>query len=571
MQQKWWQEGIVYQIYPRSFNDSNGDGIGDLRGIINKLDYLQDLGIDIIWLCPVYESPNADNGYDISDYHAIMDEFGTMGDMLELIDAVHKRKMKIIMDLVVNHTSDEHPWFIKSRSSRNNEYRDYYIWRDGKEGDPPNNWGTFFGGSAWTYDEKTEQYYLHLFTEKQPDLNWENSRVRKEVYDIMHCWFKKGIDGFRMDVINMISKTKGMPDGKIKGNNSRYGDGTPYFVNGPRIHKYLQEMNREVLSKYDIMTVGETFMVSAELAKKYVDCERKELDMIFNFEIMTINHKDGSKWNKRDWKLTEIKEIIYEWYKNLKEEGWICNFLNNHDFPRSLSVFGDEGKYRIESAKMLATFIFTLPGTPYIYQGEEIGMTNIAYSNIEDYRDVETLNYYREMKEKGIPEEEIMEAIYRDSRDNARTPIQWDDSRNAGFTEGEPWIKVNPNYKEINIERARNNSDSIWNYYRNIIQIRKANPTLIYGDYIPLLPTSEKIFSYLRKDKNGTYLVILNFTGDKVKDIIKIAGINGYNWKLLANNYNLDNKNNNLVGNNVFEIKLAPYEARLYKLSAKNS
>ncbi len=563
MQQSWWKEGVVYQIYPRSFNDSNGDGIGDLRGIINKLDYLKRLGIDIIWLCPVYESPNADNGYDIKNYRAIMPEFGTMNDMYELINAVHERDMKLIMDLVVNHTSDEHPWFIKSRSSRNNEYRNYYIWKDGQNGNPPNNWGTFFGGSTWTYDEKTEQYYLHLFTENQPDLNWENPAVRKEVYDIISWWFERGIDGFRMDVINMISKTKDMPDGKMRAGR-KYGDGTPYFVNGPNIHQYLQEMNREVLSAYDIMTVGETFMVSAELAKKYVNCDRNELDMIFNFEIMTINHSEGNKWVKRDWKLTEIKDIVYDWYNNLKDKGWNCNFLNNHDFPRSLSVFGNQRKYRIESAKMLATLLFTLPGTPYMYQGEEIGMTNISFNNIEDYRDVETLNYYQEKIKDGVSREEIMSAIYRDSRDNARTPMQWDDSENAGFSEAEPWIKVNPNYKEINVAFSKEKSDSIWNFYHDIIEFRKNNKTLIYGNYIPVLPEDEEIFSYIRKDEDNTYFIILNFTENKVKRKIKIAEINHNNWQQIAGNYH-NNKENNIKGN-IFKFNLQPYEARLYKL-----
>lgn len=395
MKRKWWKEAVVYQIYTRSFKDSNGDGIGDLPGIIQKLDYIKNLGVYIIWLCPVYKSPNDDNGYDISDYQDIMDEFGTIKDMETLLVEVHQRNMKLIMDLVVNHTSDEHPWFIKSRSSRDNPYRDFYIWRKGKNGLPPNNWGSFFGGSAWEYDGTTDEFYLHLFSKKQPDLNWENPRVREEIYRMMKWWLDKGIDGFRIDMANIFSKVPDLPDGQIiKG--YKYGDGSPYYLNGPHIHEFLQEMNKKIFSKYDIMVVGETPGVSPQIATKYVDEDRDELNMIFQFEPMDIDRNPMIKWEYRGWKLPELKRIFTKWYEGLKEKGWNSLYMNNHDQPRMVSRFSDDKKYRIESAKMLATLLYTLPGTPYIYQGEEIGMTNVSFDNINDYRDIETLNFYRE-------------------------------------------------------------------------------------------------------------------------------------------------------------------------------
>lgn len=557
MERKWWKEGVVYQIYPRSFYDSNGDGIGDLQGIIRKLDYLKKLGVNIIWLSPVYSSPNDDNGYDISNYRQIMAEFGTMQDMERLIAEMHKRGMKIIMDLVVNHTSDEHPWFIESRSSRDNPYRDYYIWRKGKDDQPPNNWGSRFGGSAWEYDQTTGEYYLHLFSRKQPDLNWENPRVREEVYDMMRWWLDKGIDGFRMDVINMISKVKELPDGRIK-KREKYSKDDSYYINGPRVHEYLQEMNKRVLSHYDIMTVGETPGVTPEIARKYVDFDRNELNMLFHFELMEID-RQSTKWKPRKWRLTELKEIFTKWYEGLKEKGWNSLYMSNHDQPRMVSRFGDDRKYRVESAKMLATLLHTLPGTPYIYQGEEIGMTNVAFETIADYRDIETLNWYREKKKEGVPEEKIMAAIHRTSRDNARTPVQWDDSPNAGFTGGVPWIKVNPNYKEINVSRALKDPDSIFYYYRKLIKLRKENPVIVYGDYKLILAEDENIYAYLRRLENDSLLVILNFFTRPARFHLP-EDIEYGDKELLISNYPVE-KNEGIR-----EIPLRPYEARIYRL-----
>jgi len=558
MERKWWKEAVVYQIYPRSFKDSNGDGIGDLPGIIQKLDYLKNLGIDVIWLCPVYKSPNDDNGYDISDYQDIMNDFGTMEDMERLLAKIHEKDMKLIMDLVVNHTSDEHTWFIESRSSLDNPYRDFYIWRKGKNGSPPNNWGSVFGGSAWEYDKTTDEYYLHLFSKKQPDLNWENPRTREEIYKMMKWWLDKGIDGFRIDTVNLFSKIPDLPDGKIiEGYN--YGDGSPYFLNGPHIHEYLQEMNKKVLSKYDIMTVGETPGTPPQIAAKYVNRDRHELDMIFHFELMEIDHNPINKWKPKEWKLTELKKIFTKWYEGLKEKGWNSLFMNNHDQPRMVSRFGDDKKYRVKSAKMLTTLLYTLPGTPYLYQGEEIGMTNVAFDNIEDYRDIETLNFYREMTKKGFPKENIMEAVHRISRDNARTPMQWDDSPYAGFTTGMPWIKVNPNYPEINVARDLKDSNSIFYYYQKIIRLRKENSIMIYGNYQLILEEDEHIYSYLRIINKDRLLIILNFFSSQT--IFNLPeNIDYKDKKLLISNYDIKEDED------IKRIYLRPYEARLYKL-----
>jgi oligo-1,6-glucosidase len=558
MGQKWWKEAVVYQIYPRSFKDSNEDGIGDLPGIIQKLDYLEDLGINAIWLCPVYKSPNDDNGYDISNYQDIMNDFGTMKDMERLLAEIHRRDMKLIMDLVLNHTSDEHPWFIESRSSLDNPYRDFYIWKKGKNGLPPNNWGSVFGGSAWEYDESTQEYYLHLFSKKQPDLNWENPRVREDIYKMMKWWLNKGIDGFRMDTVNMFSKVPSLPDGKII-EGYKYGDGSPYFLNGPNIHKYLQEMNKKVLSKYDIMTVGETPGTTPQIAAKYVNRDRHELDMVFHFELMEIDHDPISKWKPKEWKLTELKKTFTKWHEGLKEKGWNSLFMNNHDQPRMVSRFGDDKKYRIESAKMLATLLHTLPGTLYVYQGEEIGMTNVAFDNIEDYRDIETLNFYREMTKKGLPKENIMEAIHRISRDNARTPMQWGDSPNAGFTTGAPWMKVNLNYPDINVARNLKDSNSIFYYYQKIIRLRKENLIMIYGDYQLILEGDEHIYSYLRTLNKDRLLIILNFFSNQT--IFNLPANTDYqDKKLLISNYDIEEDED------IKRIYLRPYEARVYKL-----
>ncbi|MCK4258296.1 MAG: alpha-glucosidase [Halanaerobiales bacterium] len=560
MEKQWWKEGVVYQIYPRSFYDSNGDGIGDLQGIIQKLDYLKDLGVNIIWLSPVYKSPNDDNGYDISDYCEIMDEFGTMEDMEQLIAEMHKRDLKLIMDLVINHTSDEHLWFVESRSSIDNPYRDYYIWRKGKDGNPPNNWGSWFGGSAWEYDSMTCEYYLHLFSKKQPDLNWENQKVRENVYSITKWWLDKGIDGFRMDVINLISKVPGLPDGH-QGEGDKYGNGDPFFINGPKVHDYLQEMNLKVLSKYDITTVGETPAITIENARKYVNTDRNELNMVFHFEHMGIDY-GSSKWEQREWKLTDLKEIFTKWYEGLKEKGWNSLYLNNHDQPRMVSRFGDDDKYRVDSAKMLATLLHTLPGTPYIYQGEEIGMTNVNFSTIDDYRDIESLNWYHKQVEDGFSEEDTIKALQRTSRDNARTPVQWNDESNAGFTTGQPWIKVCSNYKEINVAKKLGDPESVLNYYKKLLRLRKdsKNQVMIYGDLQLVLEDHQQIYSYLRELDGDQMLVILNFSREQVSFVHDLS----FEYEeLLLSNYSVAEPEK------LNHVELRPYEARVYRLKRK--
>lgn len=557
MQRNCWKEGVVYQIYPKSFKDSNGDGIGDLKGIIQKLDYLMELGVDILWLCPIYKSPNDDNGYDISDYRKVIEEFGTEHDFEELLKEMHQRGLKLLMDLVVNHTSDEHQWFIESKSSKENPYRDYYIWKDGKEGNPPNNWGSFFSGSAWKYDEESQQYFLHLFSTKQPDLNWENEKVRSEIYDMMKFWLDKGIDGFRMDVINLISKVPGFPQGE-KGEKDVYGNVFPYVANGPRVHEYLQEMNREVLSKYDIMTVGEAPGVDPETAKPYVNDDRNELNMLFQFELMGIDGGPGGKFDVKPWKLTTFKKIMLKWYEGLKEKGWNSLYLNNHDQPRMVSRFGNDKEYRVESAKMLATLLHTWQGTPYIYQGEEIGMTNVQFKDISEYKDIETLNMYKEKTEQGVPKDELLNGIYAIGRDNARTPVQWDASKNGGFSEGRPWISVNPNYEVINVENALKDKNSILYYYQKLIKLRKENEIIVYGDLKLLYEDDENIFSYIRTYKDEKLLVIINFfeaeAEFKITEEIKYKQA-----ELLISNYEVEN-------NKFSNIFLRPYEARVYIL-----
>ncbi|WP_026486609.1 glycoside hydrolase family 13 protein [Caldanaerobius polysaccharolyticus] len=555
MNKKWWKEAVVYQVYPRSFYDTNGDGIGDLRGIIQKLDYLKDLGVDVIWLNPVYKSPNADNGYDISDYYDIMDEFGTIADFDELLEEVHKRGMKLIMDLVVNHTSDEHRWFIESRSSKHSPYRDYYIWRPGKDGREPNNWVSIFSGPAWQYDEKTGEYYLHLFAVKQPDLNWENPRMRKEIYEMINWWLQKGIDGFRLDAINLISKAEGLPDDPDP-HGQRWA-GSKYYLNGPKVHDYLQEMYRETFSKYDIMTVGEISGVTPEIGRLYVDEGRKELNMIIHFELMDVDCGPGGKWDIVPWKLTDFKRIMYNWYITLKDRGWVALYLNNHDQPRMVSRFGDDGQYRVQSAKMLATLLHTWQGTPFIYQGEEIGMTNVAFDSIQDYRDVETLNWYNEMIKQGDNPERLMKVIHARSRDNARTPMQWNSGPNAGFTTGTPWIKVNPNYKEINVEDALKDPDSIFYYYKKLIELRKTHPSIVYGEINMILEDDENIFAYTRVLGDERLLVVLNFFENEVEFVLPDE-VEFKDYKLLLSNYPVEGDLKKAI--------LRPYETRVYRL-----
>ena len=512
MEKKWWKESVVYQIYPKSFKDSNGDGVGDIRGIIQKLDYLKELGVNVLWISPMLESPQDDNGYDISDYRRIYEEYGTMEDYEELLCEAHKRSIRILMDLVVNHTSDEHNWFIESRKSKDNPYRDYYIWKDPVNGKEPNNWGGAFGGSAWEYDPQTQMYYLHLFSKKQPDLNWENEKVRQEVYDMMKFWCEKGIDGFRMDVISMISKDQRFPDGEL--NNCLYGDFGPYCVHGPRVHEFLQEMNQKVLSKYDIMTVGETAGVTIEEAQKYAGDDRNELNMVFQFEHVESGCGDYGKWTTAKYDFKEFKNIMIKWQEELQGKAWNSLFLGNHDQPRSVSRFGNDNPvYRETSAKMLATCIHMMQGTPYVYQGEELGMTNIYFDKLEDYRDIESINYFKEFTESGLmTPEHMMKCLMLRSRDNARTPMQWDDSKQAGFTEGEPWIKVNPNYKKINAAQQLEDPDSVFHYYQKLIRLRKEKDIIVYGEFEPLYREDEQIFAYTRKQDQEKLLTVCNFS-----------------------------------------------------------
>ena len=512
MEKKWWKESVVYQIYPKSFKDSNGDGVGDIRGIIQKLDYLKELGVNVLGISPMLESPQDDNGYDISDYRRIYEEYGTMEDYEELLCEAHKRSIRILMDLVVNHTSDEHNWFIESRKSKDNPYRDYYIWKDPVNGKEPNNWGGAFGGSAWEYDPQTQMYYLHLFSKKQPDLNWENEKVRQEVYDMMKFWCEKGIDGFRMDVISMISKDQRFPDGEM--NNGLYGDFGPYCVHGPRVHEFLQEMNQKVLSKYDIMTVGETAGVTIEEAQKYAGDDRNELNMVFQFEHVESGCGDYGKWTTAKYDFKEFKNIMIKWQEELQGKAWNSLFLGNHDQPRSVSRFGNDNPvYRETSAKMLATCIHMMQGTPYVYQGEELGMTNIYFDKLEDYRDIESINYFKEFTESGLmTPEHMMKCLMLRSRDNARTPMQWDDSKQAGFTEGEPWIKVNPNYKKINAAQQLEDPDSVFHYYQKLIRLRKEKDIIVYGEFEPLYREDEQIFAYTRKQDQEKLLTVCNFS-----------------------------------------------------------
>ena len=513
----WWKESVVYQIYPRSFKDSNGDGIGDLRGIIEKLDYLRNLGVDVLWLSPIYKSPNDDNGYDISDYRDIMTEFGTMADFDELLKTAHEKGLKIMLDLVVNHTSDEHAWFVESRKSKDNPYRDYYIWRDPVDGGMPNRWQASFGGPVWELDGNTGMYYLHMFSKKQPDLNWDNEKVRDEVFDMMTWWLDKGIDGFRMDVINMISKAEGLPDGApIPG--TPYTDSNPAVMCGPHVHEYLREMNERVLSKYDIMTVGETPCVTVEDGRKFTAADRRELNMVFNFDHVDVENGSGSKWTDKRFKLKDLKDILARWQYGLEDEGWNSLYWNNHDQPRVVSRFGDDGAYRELSAKMLGTCLHMMKGTPYIYQGEELGMTNVRFDTIGQYEDIETLGAYKTCREiLGMSEEETMAAIHARSRDNARTPMQWDDSANGGFTAGTPWFAVNPNYTQINAASQVGADGSVYEYYRELIRLRHTMDVIVYGRFDLLLPDSDEVFAYTRTLGAEKLLVLCNFTGGDVK------------------------------------------------------
>lgn len=544
----WWKEAVIYQIYPRSFADSNSDGIGDLNGITAHLDYLETLGIDVIWLSPVYKSPNDDNGYDISDYRDIMDDFGTMGDFDRLLAEAHRHHIKIVMDLVVNHTSDEHAWFIESRSSKDNPHRDYYIWKEPKNGKEPNNWGSCFGGSAWELDERTGMYYLHCFSKKQPDLNWENPKVRDEVFDMMNWWCEKGIDGFRMDVISMISKDQSYPDGPVE--DGLYGSFGPYVCNGPRVHEFLQEMNNRVLSHYDLLTVGEAAGVTIDEAKKYANSDGTELGMVFQFEHVDLVKSPIGKWTDQKPQLTDFRRVMNKWQYELEGKAWNSLFLDNHDQPRVVSRFGNDSEaYRVISAKMLATCLHMMKGTPYIYQGEELGMTNVYFDKLEDYRDIESINAFHQYVDSGIVKaEDMMRYLKEISRDNARTPMQWDDSKNAGFTDGTPWINVNPNYKEINAKAAVADPNSVFHYYQELIKLRHTLPIIVYGKFQGLLDDSETIYAYERHLDGQVLTVACNFT-DQEQDCTLFDDLAG---EELISNYK-----EHKAG------KLQPYEARV--------
>ncbi|NMG75939.1 glycoside hydrolase family 13 protein [Aromatoleum diolicum] len=547
METKWWHDAVVYQIYPRSFCDANGDGIGDLAGIIGKLDYLQTLGINVIWLSPVFRSPMDDNGYDISDYCDIAPEFGTLAEMDTLIAEAARRDIRIVMDLVVNHTSDEHPWFVEAKKSEDNPYRDYYIWRAPQaDGSAPDTQRSYFGGSAWEFDAATGESYFHLFSKRQPDLNWANTKVQQEVHRMMNWWLDRGIGGFRMDVIDLIGKDV---DAGIT-------------TNAPRLHPLLREMNAATFGDRDVLTVGEAWSATPEIAKLYSDPLRHELSMVFQFEHITITHDPvEGKWKPRAFDLREFKKVITKWQTALADTGWNSLFWCNHDLPRAVSKYGDPGRYRVESAKMLATALHFLRGTPYVYQGEEIGMTNVRFESIDDYRDIESLNLYRERTAAGVSHAAMMEGIYANGRDNARTPMQWDASDNAGFSSGQPWLKVNPNYCEINAAAALADRDSIFHHYRRLIALRKAHPAIVHGDYRPLFEAHPQVFAYERRLGDERIVVINNFTAQPV-ELELPAGLRGIPGKCLVSNYTPCSE----LGN---DLVLQPYESFAIALDAR--
>lgn len=541
MIKKWWQKSVIYQIYPKSFFDSNGDGIGDLQGIIQKISYLKRLGVDVIWLCPVYQSPQEDNGYDISDYESIYPGFGTMDDMKKLIRICDREGIRIVMDLVVNHTSDEHKWFQEAKKSRENPYRDFYIWRKGKNGQLPNDLESNFGGSAWEYSEETDEYYLHFYSKKQPDLNWENEKLRQEIYRMMNRWLDLGIAGFRMDVIDLIGK---LPDEKIK-------------ENGPRLHEYLQEMNANTFGRRDAMTVGECWGATPEIARLYTAPERKELSMIFQFEQIQLDKKKGGqRWDLKELDLRDLKAVFSKWQYELEECGWNSLFWSNHDLPRIVSRWGNDREYRELSAKMLATLLHGMKGTPYIYQGEELGMTNAPFTSIEDFPDIETQNIYKERLRAGFSEEETMCAIRKKARDNARTPMQWNAEKNAGFTTGTSWYQVNPNYTEINAEDAMSREDSVFYYYQKLIRLRREHEIMAYGIYDLLLPEDEDLYIYTRTLENEKWLILCNFhEKERVITSMRMG-------RVILSNYADTPQLEELC-------LLRPYEAVIYQISGK--
>ena len=551
----WWKKSVVYQVYPKSFKDSNGDGIGDLNGLKEKLPYLEKLGIDVIWLNPIFQSPQVDNGYDISDYRQIEPTLGTMEDFDSLLAEAHAHGIKIILDLVVNHTSDQHHWFQEAKKSKDNPYHDYYIWKD----EVPNNWGSSFGGSTWEYVEAVDQYYLHCFAKEQPDLNWDNPKVREDVYDILRFWLDKGIDGFRMDVITLISKDPAFPDGPVI-QNKAYGSYYAGCASGPRVHEYLKEMNREVLSKYDIMTVGEAPHTSADEAVPYTAAAEKELNMVFHFDHMHLDYDENGKYAKTRVKLTDLKHVMTEWQEKMHAcDGWNSLYWSNHDQARAVTRFGNESpKYRVVSAKMLGTVLHMMQGTPYIFEGEELGMTNAFFDKIEDYRDLEAIDIFKDFTgRKGFSEKETLELLRLKSRDNARTPMQWDATEHAGFTTGTPWIDVIPNYKEINTEKCLEDPDSVFYYYQKLVKLRHEIPVITDGVYKILDAGNEKVYTYLRKGENETLVVVANFT-DEVIEYQVDESVKAQESSLLISNY----KDAPETFNN--HLTLKPYQAYVY-------
>ncbi|MFD1359444.1 alpha-glucosidase [Fictibacillus halophilus] len=554
MEKVWWKEAVGYQIYPRSFQDSNGDGIGDLKGIIQRLDYIKDLGIDVIWICPMYKSPNDDNGYDISDYQDIMEDFGTMEDFDALLNEVHKRDMKLIIDLVLNHTSDEHQWFIESRSSKDNPKRDWYIWRDGKDGKEPNNWESIFSGSAWEYDEKTDQYYLHVFSTKQPDVNWENPEVREALYDTVNWWLDKGIDGFRIDAISHIKKREGFPD-MPNPKNEKYVSSFDMHMNQKGIHTFLQEFKDRTYANYDVMTVGEANGVKIDEADLWVGKEQGKMDMIFQFEHLGLWDAETNP----ELDIVELKKVLTRWQKGLEKEGWNALFIENHDKPRVVSTWGNDEEFWYQSATSMGAMYFLMQGTPFIYQGQEIGMTNVQFDSIDDYDDVAVKNMYRIKREEGVSHEDIMAVIWASSRDNSRTPMQWNSAENAGFTNGTPWMKVNPNYTEINVEKQEQDKNSILNFYKKMISLKKENEIFTYGTYDLLLEDDKQIYAYTRTLGEEQVVVITNLSKVEAE----------FETELSLNSENLLLANEEVAAHgDVTSISLNPYEARVYRVKA---
>ncbi|MRX73369.1 alpha,alpha-phosphotrehalase [Bacillus lacus] len=559
MEQPWWKKSVVYQIYPKSFNDTSGNGVGDLQGIIDKLDYLKELGVDVVWLTPIYKSPQYDNGYDISDYFSIHEEYGTMEDFDRLLEEAHQRGLKIIMDIVVNHTSTYHEWFQEAKKSKDNPYRDYYIWKDAKkDGSEPTNWISKFGGSAWQHDEQTDQYYLHLFDVTQADLNWENEELREKLYDMMRFWFEKGVDGFRLDVVNLISKDQDFPDddGSVAP-----GDGRKFYTDGPRVHEFMKEMNKEVFSKYDSMTVGEMSSTTIDHCIQYTNPESKELSMTFNFHHLKVDYPNGEKWALADFDFQALKNILSTWQVEMhRGGGWNALFWCNHDQPRVVSRYGDDGKYHSESAKMLATTVHLMQGTPYIYQGEEFGMTNPKFESIDEYRDVESINIFNMMRAEGMKEEDILEILKSKSRDNSRTPVQWDSSENAGFTEGTPWIPVAKNYREHNAANAVENTQSVLYHYKKLIKLRKKYDIITDGDYQLILDDHQDIFAYVRSTETEKLLVINNFYAkNTVFELPSSVETEGFESSILLSNYDDSSEDYR-------RITLRPYESVVYHL-----